>query len=311
MQKLDDIAILQGTDKSSIENDYVRQYEREFAPFKDEEFDFLEIGAANGASLRMWEQYFTKARLVAIDVIPECALNTGGRRIVEIGSQSDITFLDGLIAKYHPSIIIDDGSHRAEDIEVTFRHLFPHLKPGGCYVIEDLHMHYEAQGFARAIGAQQFALDLANLKVRDAGAAHKEAGSSLHFVDLVDRITFIRRAAIIWRKRIEDDYFHNIDRVRDLVEKSGVQQNWFFFIQYIQRSGGDLDLAEFAARKVIDLSEGRFGAAYWRLSEVLEKKGDLSGSLKAAEQAFAVSPELTVVNQRINRLRTAMRGFPS
>ena len=36
-------------------------------------------------------------------------------------------------------IIIDDGSHKMNHQQISFDVLFPHLKSGGIYVIEDLH----------------------------------------------------------------------------------------------------------------------------------------------------------------------------
>ncbi len=36
-------------------------------------------------------------------------------------------------------MIIDDGSHISEHIITSFKTLFPHLKKGGLYFVEDLH----------------------------------------------------------------------------------------------------------------------------------------------------------------------------
>ncbi len=35
-------------------------------------------------------------------------------------------------------VIIDDGSHRPDHQQITLAALFPHLKPGGLYFVEDL-----------------------------------------------------------------------------------------------------------------------------------------------------------------------------
>ena len=42
----------------------------------------------------------------------------------------------------NPHIIIDDGSHHVDHVETTLRILWPHLKNGGVYVIEDTHTAY-------------------------------------------------------------------------------------------------------------------------------------------------------------------------
>ena len=41
-----------------------------------------------------------------------------------------------------PRVVIDDGSHRGEDIWATFRQLFPHMPPGSVYIVEDLSTSY-------------------------------------------------------------------------------------------------------------------------------------------------------------------------
>ena len=37
-------------------------------------------------------------------------------------------------------VIIDDGSHRPMHQQISLVSLYPHLKPGGQYIIEDLHV---------------------------------------------------------------------------------------------------------------------------------------------------------------------------
>ena len=54
------------------------------------------------------------------------------------GDQSDKLFLSKVIKQIgRPSIIIDDGSHKSDDITTSFKYLFPKLKNGGLYVVED------------------------------------------------------------------------------------------------------------------------------------------------------------------------------
>jgi tetratricopeptide (TPR) repeat protein len=92
-----------------------------------------------------------------------------------------------------------------------------------------------------------------------------------------------------------------IANMTDLIERSGSYRNWFFFTHYLLRRG-KLAQAEAAARKAISLSSGD-GRPYWRLSEVLELRGDLAGALEAAEQALAISPDLSGIRSRIEALR--------
>jgi hypothetical protein len=41
-----------------------------------------------------------------------------------------------------PNIVIDDGSHRGNDVLATFAYLFPRMPKNSVYVIEDMHTSY-------------------------------------------------------------------------------------------------------------------------------------------------------------------------
>lgn len=138
MSILNDIAILRGTDKSSLVHDYCRKYEK-YLPFKrDEELKILEIGVLNGESLRMWKDYFFNSNIVGIDINRKCKQYEEPRISVEIGSQTDGDFLSTLSQKYeYFDLIVDDGSHFNSDVIFSFEHLFGVLKSGGVYAVED------------------------------------------------------------------------------------------------------------------------------------------------------------------------------
>jgi cephalosporin hydroxylase len=60
---------------------------------------------------------------------------------VHRGDQSDQSFLHDLARRHGPfDIVIDDGSHVNAHIRASFEALFvDHLKPGGYYIVEDIH----------------------------------------------------------------------------------------------------------------------------------------------------------------------------
>ncbi len=39
--------------------------------------------------------------------------------------------------------MIDDGGHRVREQQISFNFLFDHVKPGGIYIIEDLHTSFD------------------------------------------------------------------------------------------------------------------------------------------------------------------------
>lgn len=54
------------TDKGSIHS-YLPVYEKLLAPYRETALNVLEIGLFNGNSIRMWAEYFTKAKVWGID----------------------------------------------------------------------------------------------------------------------------------------------------------------------------------------------------------------------------------------------------
>lgn len=144
---LDLLAALYGTDKFG-EHEYTPVYRELMRPFRRKPVRLLEIGVGGyagvlgGESLRMWESYFRRGRVYGIDVYDKTALS-GGRVQVFRCSQADAPKLTALALELGPfDFIIDDGSHlNAHQIE-TFGILWPHLKDGGAYIVEDTQTSY-------------------------------------------------------------------------------------------------------------------------------------------------------------------------
>lgn len=146
---LDQLAIKHGTDKSSLGHNYTEVYEKYFLPLQNKPLKFLEIGFACGSSARMWDAFFVnpESNLVFIDFKPECynyMLNLSARCSLHSVNQRSETELEAFIQKVGGDfdIIIDDGGHTYPEQLTSFRILFPYVKKGGVYIIEDLHTSY-------------------------------------------------------------------------------------------------------------------------------------------------------------------------
>lgn len=140
METLDEFAIRHHTDKASPQHGYAVIYEKYLQSWRDKEFVLLEIGVASGASIRMWREYFPKAKIYGIDNNPDCAGDG-----IFIGDQTDPVFLNNVLEKIGiPNIIIDDGWHYSPGTIATFRELFPKVAAGGWYIVEDSHCFYDA-----------------------------------------------------------------------------------------------------------------------------------------------------------------------
>ena len=142
------LAKMYGTDKTGT-HWYTPHYMNHLRKFKNKRITLLEIGVGGydnpklgGNSLRMWKKYFPFGKIFSIDIYDKSALQERRIKIYQ-GSQVDKDFLDKTITEIGPvDIIIDDGSHLNEHIIETFKMLFPKLKDGGVYAVEDIQTSY-------------------------------------------------------------------------------------------------------------------------------------------------------------------------
>jgi len=136
MTSLDELAIAFNTDKSTRTHGFTKHYEVYFELLRELPLKILEIGVQSGASLRMWKQYFPKAQIVGLDYFDVMPMEEDRIKVIQ-GQQKDKDVLEKVLLNGPFDIIIDDGSHQNPDIMASFEYLFPRMKPGGIYVIED------------------------------------------------------------------------------------------------------------------------------------------------------------------------------
>ncbi len=126
---------------------YLAIYERAMAPYltRGRPIELLEIGVQNGGSLELWHKYLPPgSRIVGIDVDPSVASLSFDTNAIEVyvADATDNDSLDQILGSRNFDIIIDDGSHFAKDIIITFDALFRRVSAGGLYIVEDLHCSY-------------------------------------------------------------------------------------------------------------------------------------------------------------------------
>ncbi len=138
-----------GTDKGSKDSKdfpahkFAEVYEYFFQPLKGRATKVLEIGVALGASAKMLRDYFEKAVIYGIDIEDKSSLDSD-RIKTFVADQADRKQLEAFISRHGPGydIIIDDGGHSMEQQQVSFGYLISCVKPGGYYVIEDVHTSF-------------------------------------------------------------------------------------------------------------------------------------------------------------------------
>ena len=132
-------ALARETDKGPSQHHYTELYERLFLEWQDEPIIIFEIGIAKGGSLKMWQDYFRHARIFAVDIEPKTQFDNA-RVKTFAGDQAKREQLKPAIeAAGQPHILIDDGGHTMEQQQVSLGYLFRYVRPGGYYVIEDVH----------------------------------------------------------------------------------------------------------------------------------------------------------------------------
>ncbi len=208
---LDGIALEVGTDKSSAHHDYAKSYEIEFNSLRDKNIHLLELGVGEGPSLEMWKRYFYNALVVGVDIkdltkkrFPNLV---DDRCKIELGSQDDITFLNSINSKYDGfDIMIDDASHLASKTIKSFVRLFPLLKEGGIYVIEDLGVFYPDSGKGLSFidtsdysTPISFIYTLVDIMHNDWYLEYNNLLTSMYY-KMINKITFYQGMCFIFKK---------------------------------------------------------------------------------------------------------------
>ena len=128
------------TDKGPKHHNYTEIYEHIFFSMKNAPIKICEIGIGKGGSLILWQEYFPNATIYGIDIKDKHFLDS--KRIKTfIADQAKRDQLKQFIEKYGGdyNIILDDGGHSMEQQQTSFGYLFKYVKPGGYYIIEDVH----------------------------------------------------------------------------------------------------------------------------------------------------------------------------
>jgi cephalosporin hydroxylase len=123
---------------------YFDIYHRHLKRFRGRAVKVVEFGVSLGGSAQMWREYFgPRAQLYGIDRDRRCKQWEAPWFQVFIGDQADRAFLHQVAQQIgRVDIVIDDGGHHPDQQIATFEEFYPLIKPGGVFLIEDLHTSY-------------------------------------------------------------------------------------------------------------------------------------------------------------------------
>jgi hypothetical protein len=136
-----------GTDK--LLHGYLPIYTKHFRLIRTRKLRMLEIGIGGysdpnigGASLRMWKAFFPHSEILGADLHAKIGLDEPRIRTFLL-DQANVESLQTLRDEVGQlDIIVDDGSHINSHVLLTFETLFPVVRPGGFYCVEDVQTSY-------------------------------------------------------------------------------------------------------------------------------------------------------------------------
>jgi hypothetical protein len=141
LKKYESIDTSFGTDKNTSHS-YGESYDIIFKEYKDSATEILEIGFDGGYSLLAYHDYFTNATIYGMDIHNNCRVNLSDKPRISVHF-GDATLQEN-IEKFNTmyDIVIEDASHLPEHQIKHFVDFSKFVKPGGIYIIEDVHEKY-------------------------------------------------------------------------------------------------------------------------------------------------------------------------
>ena len=114
-------------------------------PIRQLPINMLEIGLGctmprgPGKSIILWNEYFPNASLSILEFDKNCAERFRSKvKNLYTGDQSDFNVLKQVSQSGPYDVIIDDGGHSRKQQINSLIGLWPHVKPGGFYIVEDI-----------------------------------------------------------------------------------------------------------------------------------------------------------------------------
>ena len=130
------------TDKSYLHN-FLHFYEPYLSAYRNAKINLLEIGILQGASLKMWAEYFPRGSITGGDIHDKSHLDNERIQTLTFDQENE-NDLRNILDQF--DIIIDDGGHSMKQQQLTLKVLFRNnLKAAGIYIIEDLHTSFSLQ----------------------------------------------------------------------------------------------------------------------------------------------------------------------
>lgn len=117
---------------------YLDVYEQYWARMRYGKIKLMEVGIAEGGSLKLWRDYFPNGEIYGMDGKRSTVKGFGKRITTFYANQNSVGAMSKIASAAGPfDVVIDDGAHTGRMSLNTFLAFFPAVVPGGLYVIED------------------------------------------------------------------------------------------------------------------------------------------------------------------------------
>mmetsp|Transcript_14145 Transcript_14145/g.50336 ORF Transcript_14145/g.50336 Transcript_14145/m.50336 type:complete len:371 (+) Transcript_14145:164-1276(+) len=193
---------------------YDRAYWRYLPPADKADVSILELGAGAGGSAKMWRRLYPTALIVALtaqeaDEFPDfngAAFDDGvlGDDLLTmiVGDCSSVEDLRKCAAATDGyDLVVDDASHMPDHQLLAFAVLFPSVKPGGAYIIEDVETSFwrRDQGLYGYLVGDTSVIDVFRREVDVVNREVNGAESQFGFDVEIESIIFASNAIIVTR----------------------------------------------------------------------------------------------------------------
>lgn len=127
------------SDKGTTHNYINGYYNNEFTPKRDTELSILELGLAGGASIKLWNGWFTNVKIIGMDIEDECinSFSDANNIIIQVRDG----YCENTLKEWSDNIfdyIIEDGPHTLESQIFSVKYWIDKIKPGGKLIVEDI-----------------------------------------------------------------------------------------------------------------------------------------------------------------------------
>lgn len=138
MNILEHYALTSGTDK--YEHGYCPFYHKYLEHLRQSNISLLEIGVQEEHSIHMWNAYFPNADIHGIDIRFQRRTARATYHLLNVELQE---FEEYTKTCQEWDVIIDDGGHTMKQQQLALKLLWPKVKSGGIFIMEDLHTSSE------------------------------------------------------------------------------------------------------------------------------------------------------------------------